>query len=196
MVDMDIHGFEKVIDGCITEKGLEKTIIQVIFPFLEKIGMLWITNHINPAQEHLVSNVIRQKLIAGIEATPQPVTVKDTILMFLPEGEHHEIGLLFMHFLLKIKGYLIYYIGANVPLKDVMTVASIKKPGYLFTHLTTVPKKFNLEKYLSQLKAKTDSTIVLSGTISKQYFKPLPPKVLLAQSLPQALSILSGGHIV
>src|SRR5690349_1070506 len=67
MVDMNMEKFELMLDEQIRVKGIEKTITQVIFPFLEKIGILWLTNHINPAQEHLVSNVVRQKLMVGIE---------------------------------------------------------------------------------------------------------------------------------
>ncbi|WP_323824083.1 B12-binding domain-containing protein, partial [Pseudomonas aeruginosa] len=63
MVDMKMDEFEAVLDNYILAKGIEKTITQIIFPFMERIGVLWQTNHINPAQEHLVTNIIRQKLI-------------------------------------------------------------------------------------------------------------------------------------
>ena len=68
MVDMAIEDFESHLDEYIAKKGIEKTINQIIFPFMEKIGVLWITGHINPAQEHLVSNIVRQKLIVGTES--------------------------------------------------------------------------------------------------------------------------------
>ena len=68
MVDMNLEGFESLLEEHIRVKGIEKTIYQVIFAFMERIGVLWITGHINPAQEHLVSNIIRQKLIVGTEA--------------------------------------------------------------------------------------------------------------------------------
>ena len=67
MIDLDMENFEKLLNGFITSRGIEKTITQIIFPYLEKIGILWLTNHINPAQEHLVSNIIRQKLIVGYQ---------------------------------------------------------------------------------------------------------------------------------
>ena len=72
MVDLDMESFEDVLDDFIAARGIEKTIRQIIFPYLEKIGILWLTNHINPAQEHLVSNIIRQKLIVGIQTCRQP----------------------------------------------------------------------------------------------------------------------------
>ena len=88
----------------IFNKGIEATIHQIIFPFLERIGILWLTNHINPAQEHLVTNIIRQKLIIGIDGIKNNIQTNKTVLLFLPEGEHHELGLLFMYYLLKKKG--------------------------------------------------------------------------------------------
>src|SRR5437867_7887761 len=90
MVELDIESFEEVLNECIAIKGIERTIVQVIFPFLEKIGILWLTDHIQPAQEHLVSNIIRQKLIVGIEGAYSHVRVDKTVLLFLPEGENHE----------------------------------------------------------------------------------------------------------
>ena len=104
MIDMKLEEFEMLVDGYIKTKGIEKTIPQIIFPFLERIGILWLTNHINPAQEHLVTNIIRQKLIMGIETCQTPLTQRKTVLLFLPEGEHHELGILFTYYLFKSLG--------------------------------------------------------------------------------------------
>src|SRR6476660_7968351 len=61
MVDLDMEAFEQTLDNYILARGIERSILQIIFPFMERIGVLWMTNHINPAQEHLVSNIVRQK---------------------------------------------------------------------------------------------------------------------------------------
>jgi DNA-binding transcriptional MerR regulator len=130
MVDLDIDKLEEILDKYILSRGIEKAIIQIIFPYLEKIGILWVTNHINPAQEHFVSNIIRQKLIVGIESVSTSIRVNKTVLLFLPEGEYHELGMLFMYYLLKSRGVSTIYLGANVPLKDVEYVVNLKKPTY------------------------------------------------------------------
>jgi len=67
MVDLDTHAFEETLSGYILARGIERTITQIIFSYMEKVGILWMTNHINPAQEHLVTNIIRQQLIVGID---------------------------------------------------------------------------------------------------------------------------------
>ena len=134
MVDLDTTGFEKSIDKQIAAAGIEKTIIRIIFPFFERIGILWQTGHINPAQEHLITNIIRQKLIVGIDQAKPLMKVKRSFLLFLPEREHHELGLLLVYYLLKRRGAEVFYIGANVPLKDAQFVAETKKTRfYLYT---------------------------------------------------------------
>ncbi|MBK6634318.1 MAG: MerR family transcriptional regulator [Chitinophagaceae bacterium] len=126
MVDLDMEGFENVIDDYISARGIEKTISQIIFPFLEKIGILWLTNHINPGQEHLVTNIIRQKLIVGIEMVRSSVQSDKTVLLFLPEGEYHELSLLFINYMLKSKGVKTIYLGCSIPLSDVEQLAKLK----------------------------------------------------------------------
>lgn len=168
MIDMDIKGFEEVLDLYIATKGIEKTITQIIFPYLEKIGILWMTNHVNPAQEHLVSNIIRQKLIVGIDRMQQLFKLKTTVLLFLPENEHHELGLLFLHYILKQKGVNVIYLGADIPLKDVAYVVQHHKTDYIYTHLTTVTRSFNIEKFIqSAMKIFPHNNLVISGGVTQ-----------------------------
>jgi DNA-binding transcriptional MerR regulator len=184
MIDLEMDQFEKLMDQHISSQGIEATILQIIFPFLEKIGILWLTDHIHPAQEHLITNIIRQKLVLGIEKAYSPVSVNKTVLLFLPEGEHHELGLLYLYYLLKSRGAKILYLGANVPLKDVEFVARIKQPDYLYTHLTSVGGNFSLDKFIQQLHARlNDFPLIISGQISQNYKKKLPEPVILCKSL-------------
>ncbi len=192
MMDMDMERFENIIAGYISVKGVEKTVIQIIFPFLEKIGILWQTGHIHPAQEHLVTNVIRQKLIVAIETTISHVKLDKTFLLFLPEGEHHELGLLFMYYLLKSRGAQTIYLGANVPFKDVQQVVSIKKPNCAFVHLTATCPDFQLEKFLYQMGRYCPVLhTVISGQPTQHYRKKLPVNIQLKKSLPEVMEFLS-----
>jgi len=184
MVDLDIEGFESVLDDYILARGIDKAITQVIFPYMERIGILWLTNHINPAQEHLVTNIIRQKLIVGIEGIHNHIRVEQSVLLFLPEGEHHELGLLYMYYLLKNRGITTLYLGANVPVKDIEFVARLKKPDYLYTHLTSMAGSFNFDKFLHQVQVKLAGfPVVISGQLTRNYKKKLPANVTLIRSL-------------
>lgn len=191
MVDLRIEDFESVLDFQIASKGIEKTITQIIFPFLERIGILWVTSRVNPAQEHLVTNIIRQKLIVGIEKTVPTLQASATALLFLPEGEHHELGILFMYYLLKSRGVKVLYLGANVPMRDVVYVADLKGPSFLYTHLTSVASNFNFEKFLGKVGATMSNySVVVSGLLTQNYKKTIPANVNLKRSLPEVMDYL------
>jgi len=192
MVDMDVEEFEGLLNRCIFSNGIEKTILQIIFPFLERVGMLWLTNHINPAQEHLVTNIIRQKLINGIEAAKSRLASEKTSILFLPEGEHHELGLLFMYFLMKNRGIKVLYLGADMPVKDVAYVVDRKRPDFVYTHLTSVAGNFSLEKFLLNVHHRMpDTQVVVSGQITQHYKKTVPSKISLRQSLPAMMEYIN-----
>ncbi len=189
MIDLDVDKFEVAIDKYIRLKGIERTISHLIFPFMERIGILWQTDHINAAQEHLVTNVVRQKLIVGIDQM-NPVMQSDShVLLFLPEGEHHELGLLYMHFLMKSRGVKVLYLGSNVPAKDVVSVTETKKPNKLFTHITCIPGSNKIEKYLTFLRQHipSDVPICVSGNLAQRGNRPGLEGLDMKKSLQEVL---------
>ena len=191
MIDLETEQFENVLDKHIASKGIEKTITNIVFSFLEKVGVLWQTNHINPAHEHLVSNIIRRKLMIGIEKAKTLMQINKTVLLFLPEGEYHEVGLLFIQYLLINKGLKVLYLGADVPLSDVAYVVNLKKPIFIYTHLTAIAHNFNLEKFLNQFSSKIPNTkFVLSGQLIQNYKKKIPSNVELKKSLGDVLDYI------
>ena len=192
MVDLDLESFEEVLDNFITVRGIERTISQIIFPYLEKIGILWLTNHINPAQEHLVTNIIRQKLIVGIESINTNIKINKTVLLFLPEGEYHELGLLFMNYLLKSKGVCTIYLGCNIPVNDIDYVTRLKKPDYLYAHLTTVGYKFNFDKFIDVISKKFAGTpVIISGQLTHTYEKKIHPPIYFKKSFSEVMEFVS-----
>jgi DNA-binding transcriptional MerR regulator len=192
MVDLDIESFEKVLDDFIDVRGIEKTIGQIIFPYLEKIGILWLTNHINPAQEHLVTNIIRQKLIVGIQHVDSQVKINRSVLLFLPEGEYHELGLLFMHYILKCKGVSCIYLGCCISVADIEYVVKLKRPDYLYTHLTSCCNKFNFEKFIASLSKKFNNTpVIISGQLTNTYAKKIVPPVYFKRSFSEVMDFVS-----
>ncbi len=191
MVDLDMESFEKIISEGITARGIEGTVMHIIFPFLEKIGILWQKGHINPAQEHLVTNIIRQKLVVAIETVVSRTKLNKTFLLFLPEGEYHELGLLFIYYLLKSRGANTIYLGSNVPLKDVEHVVSLKKPDFAFVQLTSPASTFNFEKFLSNIRHKLGGIItIISGQATQNYKKAVPKSVELKRSLSEVTEYL------
>ncbi len=192
MADLEMEKFEQVIAGYIEAKGIEQTVLQILFPFLDRIGILWQTGYINPAQEHLVTNIIRSKLILAIETTVPEKKLDKSFLLYLPEGEHHELGILFVNYLLKRRGASITYLGANVPLKDAEFVVKHKKPDIAFIHLTATGTNFNFDKFLKNIQQRFgDGLTIISGHPARDYSKKPPPCIRLIKSLAEMNDYLS-----
>ena len=192
MVEFNVESFETTLTEYIKTAGIEKTVVQIIYPFLEKVGILWLTNHINPAQERLVSNVIRQKIIVGIDSISTKKISSPKVCLFLPEGEYHELSLLFVAFLLKKKGVPVIYLGANIPFEELKSVTSVKKPDYLYTHLTTAGLSFNFDKFLSTLnKDFRKFPIIISGRLTNSYVKKIPQKIIFKKSLAEVKEFIN-----
>lgn len=170
MIDMEEEAFEKTLSNLILRHGFEKTITEIVYPFLEKIGILWQTQNITPAQEHFITNLIRQKMIVAIDGLPIPPKTSRKVLLFLPEGELHELGLLFYHFLVRKAGYRTYYLGQNVPHKDLISVFLKHSPDLLVTSITSSPS-LPIEKYLQQLQKDFPSVPILTSGYQVQRFK-------------------------
>jgi DNA-binding transcriptional MerR regulator len=192
MIEMNMESFESILTRFIRLHGIETVVREIIFPFLEKIGILWQTGHIDAAREHLVTNIIRQKLIVAIESAGASGRMNKTFMLFLPEGEYHELGLLFMNYILKCRGAHTIYLGANVPLKDVEYVVAAKCPDTVFVHLTATCDGFNFEKFLLQTSRRCpQTTIVVSGYLARNYKRKLPPNVQLKRSLSEVVECLN-----
>ncbi|MEO8582857.1 MAG: MerR family transcriptional regulator [Flavitalea sp.] len=192
MVDLDMRNFEESLDKHIYSIGIDKAITNVIFPFLTRIGILWVTDHIKVAQEHLITNIIRQKFIMGIEqASPLQKSDKKMVL-FLPTGEHHELGLLYVHYLLKIRGIEVLYLGADLPAEDLDYVCRFSKPDYVYSHLTTIPAKLDIQKYLTEIRSRIKIIpIVVSGRLGQHHHNKIPPGILIKHSLQEVIDLLT-----
>jgi len=179
MVEMDEQRFEKIISNQILRKGFTNTIEEVIYPFLKKIGVMWQTGSINPAQEHFISNLIRQKLISAIDgAIPLENKKQKKFILFLPEGELHELSLLYYNYILKTNGHSVIYLGQSVPLIDLQRVYEIRKADYILsvlTHGTQSPEAYvkDLSKSFPKVK------LLLSGYQILDQKMTLPPNVEL-----------------
>lgn len=191
MVSLNMANFERQLDNYVGQKGIDKTIIEIIFPFMERVGILWVTNHINPAQEHLATNVIRQKIILGIEKLPPILQYSKRIVLFMPEGEYHEIGLLYVQYLLKQRGFYVDYLGANVPMVDLRYLSEFHKVDYLYCHLTSPAKNFKIQKFFDQLAEVSNQTpIIISGQLAQAYKGAIAGNIQLKKTLQETINFL------
>jgi len=162
MLEFSEDKFNKIYRWHIIRKGLLRTITDVIYPFLIHVGVLWITNKAYPAQEHFITNLVRQKLIAAIESYTNIPENAPKIVLFLPDGENHELGLLLSSFIARDLGWKVYYLGQNVPREDVEDVVDLLKPQALLSMLLT-PRKDIAELLVELSSSLKGRPLLLSG---------------------------------
>lgn len=193
MVEMDEQRFEKVLSACTLKFGFEDTMIKIIHPFYERVGILWQTGTIRPAQEHFISNLIRQKLIVAIDAQEFPRDLsKPRLILFLPEYELHEIGLLFATFLLRNRGYRVVYLGQNVPEEDLPSVYETHPSDYFLTLMTVAPPRESVESYLHRLAGKFPAAGIFVSGQATFGLKRLPQNIHLLSAPSDLLKELEG----
>lgn len=166
MIDMDEARFSRIYSKALSEKDFEIVVTDLIYPFLNKVGIMWGVDQINPAQEHFVTNLIKQKFLSEIDKQKINVTKKSSFVLFLPPDELHEIGLLFTHFLLRKRGFKSFYLGQTVPYNDLIDVYKQLKPTYLFGFFISSKKTNDIEDYLFEVLMQTKSAdLLISGNL-------------------------------
>lgn len=182
MIDLDEQRFERVLSTSIIKIGFDDTVVKVLYPFFEKIGILWQIGTIYPAQEHFVSNLIRQKLIIAIDGK-SGIYKPDAkcFLMYLPANEWHELGLLFFSYLIRKNGLKVIYLGQSVPFEDLQEVCKKQPVDYLFTSITTPLTLKKYSEYLHQLSSSfPDKTTFITGYQTHEFTIDLPENVHMA----------------
>ncbi|MFY0689598.1 MAG: MerR family transcriptional regulator [Cyclobacteriaceae bacterium] len=133
MVELDERKISAIIEKKISSAGMLPTIVELVFPFLSHVGSLWRINQASPANEHFVSSLIRRKLLTAIDSIPNPIEPAKKILLFLPEGEDHELGLIIADFIAKDLGWKTFYLGTNVPSENIKNILSQISPDLVFS---------------------------------------------------------------
>lgn len=187
MIELDEYKFEKILTTSIIRFGFEDTIFKILYPLFEKIGLLWQTGTINPAQEHFISNLIKQKLMVAIDSIPVPRQFDNSqkiFFLFLPEWELHELGLLIYYYFIKKNNHRVIYLGQAVPEKDIDRVADIIKPDFLITSFTSFTSKDKILNLLNSLQTRyQQKQILVTGIQLIDIQKQIPEKITL---LPDA----------
>jgi DNA-binding transcriptional MerR regulator len=148
----DEEGFEKALSNSILSFGLLQSYNKVFYPMLVKLGFLWSSSELTPSQEHFVSNLIKQKMFAAIDALEPASIQTEKWVLFLPEAEMHDIGLLIANFMLRSKSVKVIYLGENVPIKNLYQVAENVKPTHYLTFAVRQNQQKMFNKYLTEMK--------------------------------------------
>jgi len=163
-IDYDEETFSNTLAGCIEEMGLIKTMDHVLFPFMKKVGMLWQIGAIDPSHEHFASNLIRDRIIVEIDKVNKPdKTNPMRFLLFLPEAEVHEAGLLFARFLLKSCGHDTLYLGSDIPYADLKKIVDAYRPDYSFIVLTSLNLGKDINKIVGKVMDNLNVPLLVAG---------------------------------
>lgn len=190
MIGLNTFEFEIALHNVFSELGAEEAVVKVLFPFLEKIGLLWQIGSIIPAHEHFVSNLIRSKLISETDKLPLGTGSK-TVLLFLKEDEQHELSLLFYNYLSRKNGYNTIYLGSNVPIPDLIEISGKYEFELVFTIFVNAISKELLDEYLKQLPVIfSNKQIFVSGLQFRNNNPGIPSNVTLIDKPEGFVSIL------
>jgi DNA-binding transcriptional MerR regulator len=192
MIEMDELKFDRIISTNIHQLGFERTMLEIIYPFLDKLSVLWLTGSITPVQENFISYLIRQKIIVAIDREQLPSNQNaPKFIIYLPEGERQELSLLFMHFILRSRGNYVINLGHEISLMDLNDACKVRRPDFLFTMITETWTKEPVQRYIDKLAENfPDCQILVSGyQIVAQNVTP-PSNVSILRSLDQTLDFL------
>lgn len=168
-VDYRESAFQQILSHCLLRFGVERSYKQLIHPLLTRLGIMWAGNILTPGQEHFISNMIRQKLLTATDALPVPVSIHRKWILFLPEDEYHEFGLLYAQYIIRKAGDQVFYLGANVPLETLESVSESVNASFLLFFLVHRDSLETVQAYLDQLNRKfPDKTIYIGASEDKK----------------------------
>lgn len=169
MLNFDESLFNQTYSNLLHESTFREIFINIFIPFLGEIGMLWQVNSITPAHEHFITNLIKQKIQINIEKLQmsKPDNLKTVYALYLPEGEIHDLGLLYLHFELWLHGKQSIYLGSSVPLENLKDIQNVFSNICFVTYLTVEPTTETIDSYFEKVEndilANTASTFWALG---------------------------------
>lgn len=152
MAEMDSERFEQVLDSSILYYGIHTSIVKVIIPFCERVGLLQKLDNKNYIENILlIKEIVKNKIHFGIEKSTKIKTQEYFILLFLPFGEHQELLLLIMNYLLKMEGFKTIYLGKHITVDNMERISHIKMPSFIITHLLERNYRNDLARFVTSL---------------------------------------------
>lgn len=185
--------FQQLLTRCIKQHGVAATYKEVIYPLLQRTGIMWAAGTLNPAQEHFITHLLRQKLATAVDALPAPPDNAECWLLFLPEDEWHETGLLFSQYLLRQTGKKVIYLGGNVPESTLQQAITAVQPQHLLLFLVHRNPPEHTQAYLNNLRRyfKARNNIYVCGSASLLETVELPADTYLLHTPQQLAQTLS-----
>lgn len=169
MLHFDQALFMKTYNELIAEKDFSQVFIETFIPLLNEIGILWTANTITPAHEHFIAYLIKQKILVQTEKHLflNSKENKQTYVLYLPSNEVHDLGLLFLQYILVAKGKHVIYLGRDLPIEDVAELNNHFEKITFISYWTVAPTEDEIPEYLNHFSTKVltnnESRLLLFG---------------------------------
>ena len=151
MINFDQTLFSNTYNGLLVENSFREIFYEFFIPLLNELGLLWQTDTISPAHEHFITALIKQKILVNIEKlqTNEPTKKDKTFVLFLPEGEIHDIGLLYVNYEIVLRGYKSVYLGQSIPQNNLAELLRYADNLCFLSYFTVAPTQQKVEKYIN-----------------------------------------------
>lgn len=172
MMNFDQVLFFKTYSNLLSEKSFREIFYEVIIPLMNEIGLLWQSGTITPAQEHFISFLIKQKLLVNIEKIQalEPTRTDKIFVLYLPENEIHELGLMYLNYEILLHGYKTIYLGESVPISSLKDMKQYFDNIIYISYLTIQPARDAIDNYLKEIATEVvdvDSQVWLLGRMTE-----------------------------
>ncbi len=161
MLNFDQVLFYNTYDSLLRDKSFEDVFYDIFIPLLTEIGLLWQTDTITPAHEHFLTTLIRQKILINtelIQAEAKPISEK-TFVLYLPDNEIHELGLMFLNYQIVSHNYNCIFLGQSVPLDSLSDILNYYDDLIFLSYFTIKPLKEEINDYI-----KNFNTLILQNS--------------------------------
>ncbi|WP_303319055.1 MerR family transcriptional regulator [Flavivirga abyssicola] len=190
MINFDQVLFYSTYNNLLETKSFSEIFYTVFLPLLNEIGLLWQTNTITPAHEHFLSIHIKQKILLNTERLQilEPKPVSKTYVLFLPDNEIHDIGLLFINYQLRSKGYHTIFLGESVPMESLTDLLEFFDEITFISYFTVHPPEQEIPDYINKfnetlLNKENTKFLLLGKKVSDYNLSDLPEKISIFNSI-------------
>jgi DNA-binding transcriptional MerR regulator len=187
MINFDQALFLNTYTNLLSEKTFREVFYEVIIPLMNEIGLLWQSGTISPAQEHFISYLIKQKLLINTEKVQilEPTRSDKVFVLYLPENEIHELGLMYLNYEILLNGYKTIYLGESVPIDSLKDMKKYFDNIVYISYLTVQPTRDAIDDYLKEI-----STEIIDAN-SEIWFLGRMTEFIDAKSLPETISVFN-----
>jgi DNA-binding transcriptional MerR regulator len=154
MMNFDQALFLNTYNKLLSETSFREVFFNIFIPFIEEIGYLWQTNTISIAHEHFISYLIKQKLLLNTEKlqTQEPTRDDKTFVLYLPDNELHELGLMYANYEIQHYGFKTIFLGESVPLESLKDVKKYFDNITFICYMTVEPNASIVNEYIKEIK--------------------------------------------